>query len=105
MTKKKSWKELIAAVNRTFRLWKVGMYSIDPMEPPGRRDRYHSPEQRKVTARFALAGKQIVLCAATEDQRNGQRAKSGHMPSDILVMTTTMTTMNQVLRQVRVFPG
>ncbi len=73
MTRKKSWKELIAAINKTMRLWKVKRYSIEPKDAPARRDRYHSSEQRRVTVRFVPpavrlfdSNRQIVLCFDTK---------------------------------------
>lgn len=72
-TRKRTWKELTTAIQRTFRLWNVRIYSIEPLDAPARRDRFHDPEQRKVIVRFMLpasfvlpANRKIVLVANVE---------------------------------------
>jgi hypothetical protein len=60
-TRKKTWKELIAALHRTFRSWGIKKYNITPADAPDRRDRYHSPEQRRVVVRFTYFNTNIVL--------------------------------------------
>lgn len=60
-TRKKSWKELMAAIRSTLRKWKIGIYSIEPETPPRARNRYHHFGERKVTVRFQRNGRTVIL--------------------------------------------
>ncbi|MCE7982525.1 MAG: hypothetical protein DYG89_15140 [Caldilinea sp. CFX5] len=51
----------MAALRATFRKWKIKDWEVEPVNPPARRDRYHSYGDRKVVVRFKLYNKQIVL--------------------------------------------
>lgn len=62
-TRKKTWKELRSAISKTMRLWGVKQHTVDPESAPARRDRYHTYGQRKVTIRFTVYGKLVVLCS------------------------------------------
>ena len=67
MLRKKSWKDLMAALRATFRKWKIEDWQIEPINPPARRDHYHSPAERKIVVRFKHANKRIVLIKMSRD--------------------------------------
>lgn len=51
----------MSAIRATFRKWKVGVYSIEPEQPPRARNRYHAYGERLVIVRFSLNGRTIEI--------------------------------------------
>lgn len=46
MIRKKSWKEMMAAIRSTFRKWGVRTYTVEPATAPGRRNLYYHKSHR-----------------------------------------------------------
>ena len=85
--RKRSWKELITAINRTFRLWGIKKYNISPADAPDRRDRYHSPEQRQVAVRFIWFNTNIVLAES--------RRATAHENLELLALTVETIRLSE----------
>jgi hypothetical protein len=62
LTTEKTWDQTLDDLVDTFRKWPgITHWTVDPLRPKRAINQYHNEQERRVTLRYTLAGREIVL--------------------------------------------
>ena len=68
LTTKKTWNETLHDLSDTFRLWKISVWHVEPMQPRRRMNQFHDVDERAVTVRYTKDGHEVVLTMDKQDR-------------------------------------